>query len=82
MKKTLDEFSEYIEQTRSMGYEEEPDYEALRGLFHRIMQRNGYTDDKMFDWILKKNNQPINVHLFLKFFIIQKKKMFIMKIES
>jgi hypothetical protein len=39
-----------------MGYEEEPDYEALKNLFRKIMERNGYVDDKQFDWMLLKNN--------------------------
>lgn len=39
-----------------MGYEEEPDYEGLKDLFRKIMDRNGYVDDKQFDWMLKKNS--------------------------
>lgn len=33
-----------------MGYEEEPDYEGLKNLFKLIMNKNGYIDDKNFDW--------------------------------
>ncbi len=57
-----DEFVQYIEITRSMGYEEEPDYKGLKELFKKIMERSGYVDDKQFDWVIKKNsNQTSNL---------------------
>jgi len=51
-----------------MGYEEEPDYEGLRTLFKNIMERNGYVDDKQFDWILKRNSNPNMINVEIKFF--------------
>ena len=56
----LDEFVQYIELTRLMGYEEEPDYENLKNFFRKIMERNGFANDLIYDWVIKKNNQNTN----------------------
>lgn len=46
-----------------MGYEEDPDYEELKDLFRKIMERNGYVDDKQFDWMLNKNSANNNTNI-------------------
>lgn len=51
-----------------MGYEEEPDYEGLKNLFKNIMSKNGYVDDRHFDWFnLKDKNgnspYPLNKNI-------------------
>lgn len=46
----LDEFVLYIQKTRNMGYEEEPDYEGFKNLFKSIMNKNGIIDDRQYDW--------------------------------
>lgn len=56
-----------------MGYEDEPDYEGLKNLFKSILAKNGYSDDKHFDWFnLKVSlfflNILINNFYFLYFF--------------
>lgn len=40
-----------------MGYEDEPDYEGLKNLFKMIMNKNGLTDDRHFDWFNLKVNK-------------------------
>jgi serine/threonine protein kinase len=51
---TLDEFAEYINYTRGLGFEQEPDYEYLKGLFKQIMTKNNSTYDLEFDWLSKQ----------------------------
>jgi len=45
-----------------MGYEEEPDYDGLRNLFKSIMTKNGYTDDRHFDWFNLKDKNGNNTY--------------------
>jgi len=47
-----------------MGYEEDPDYQELKNLFKKIMERYGYADDKLFDWMLNKNSANNNTDIF------------------
>ena len=57
------QFMEYIEYTKNMEFEQEPDYDYLRGLFKQVMDDRGYEYDYMFDWCLPKEqrNQPEKV---------------------
>lgn len=48
-----------------MGYEEEPDYEGLKNLFKSIMTKNGYVDDRHFDWFNLKVYKFIILLLFI-----------------
>jgi len=52
-----DELVEYINYTRTLQYEQDPDYDYLRQLFHKILKENGYENDFLFDWI-KKCHSP------------------------
>lgn len=54
------QFMEYIEYTKNLEFEQEPDYDYLRGLFKKVMDDKGYEYDYMFDWCLPKEqrNQP------------------------
>lgn len=47
----IDQFVEYINYTRNLAFEQEPDYEYLRGLFQQVMNRYNYTYDKEFEWL-------------------------------
>lgn len=47
-----EEFSTYLYYARGLQFEEEPDYEYLIDLFDKVMQRFGYTEDLVFDWML------------------------------
>ena len=55
------ELAEYVKYTRGLEFEQNPDYNYLRGLFKKIMEGKKYEYDLMFDWIKEKpaNNQVI-----------------------
>jgi hypothetical protein len=36
-----------------MGFEQDPDYELLRGLFKNVMNSHGLISDNEFDWTSK-----------------------------
>jgi serine/threonine protein kinase len=44
------EFATYLNYTRSLGFEDKPDYQYLRKLFRDLFVRQGYTMDYNFDW--------------------------------
>ena len=52
------ELAEYIRYTRNLEFEQNPDYQYLRGLFKKILETKGYECDMMFDWIKEKNEKP------------------------
>lgn len=45
------QFSEYLTYTRSMTFEQDPDYDYLRDLFTKILEDEKAVDDSGFDWI-------------------------------
>ena len=45
------QFEEYLEYTKKLGYEEDPDYGYLRGLFEGVVKESGFTLDYLFDWV-------------------------------
>jgi casein kinase 1 len=63
------EFVEYINYTRNMGFEQDPDYEFLRGLFKSIMDTHNFICDNEFDWLLNSktssSTQLVNIILTL-----------------
>ncbi|MCQ2816849.1 MAG: casein kinase 1 family protein [archaeon] len=50
------ELAEYVKYTRGLEFEQNPDYNYLRGLFRKIMEDSKYEYDLMFDWITEKPN--------------------------
>ena len=44
------EFERYVEYTKNLEYIEEPQYEMLRNLFMKIMRREKYKFDYIYDW--------------------------------
>jgi casein kinase 1 len=40
----------YINYTRNLGFEEDPNYDYLRGLFRKIMESHLQQFDFIFDW--------------------------------
>ncbi|KAL7753747.1 Palmitoylated plasma membrane-bound casein kinase [Sorochytrium milnesiophthora] len=48
-----EEFSTYLNYVRRLGFEENPDYDYIKGLFNKCLQRHGYTDDGVMDWMGK-----------------------------
>jgi len=55
----LEEFVEYINYTRNLEFEKEPNYEYLRGLFRSVMAKNNNGNELQFDWIksVKKDDK-------------------------
>ena len=54
-----EEFGAYLNYCRNLKFEEKPDYNYLRKLFKDCMSRNGYENDFMYDWVLKKNGGTV-----------------------
>lgn len=61
-----EEFGIYLQYVRKLGFEETPDYDFLRELFDKVLERQGEKDDSVYDWVLlndgkgwevKKNNR-------------------------
>ena len=48
------EFASYIDYTRSLGFDEQPDYAKLRGLFSEALVRARVYHDCVWDWDIKK----------------------------
>jgi len=48
------EFQTYIEYSRSLGADAEPDYRYLRRLFRDLSKRHGIDYDNVFDWTVRK----------------------------
>ncbi len=55
------EFVEYINYTRNMGFEQDPDYDYLRGLFKQVMTTHNFVYDNDFDWLIKAYGAGSNV---------------------
>lgn len=55
------EFRLYFEHTRSLKFDDRPDYDYLKRLFRELFFRKGFTYDNMFDWevlALPKEQRP------------------------
>jgi hypothetical protein len=46
---------EYIDYTRGMSFEQEPDYNYLRGLFRSVLDAQGSTFDYIYDWVKRSD---------------------------
>ena len=64
--KFLAEFCTYIQYTRALTFEQNPDYDYLRGLLKKIMDNNKITLDGDFDWVIKNKDKTNNVKLKFK----------------
>ncbi|KAI9356719.1 kinase-like domain-containing protein [Pilaira anomala] len=47
-----EEFGIYLQYVRKLGFEETPDYDFLRELFDKVLERQGEKDDSVYDWVL------------------------------
>ncbi|KAK9767267.1 Palmitoylated plasma membrane-bound casein kinase, variant 2 [Basidiobolus ranarum] len=47
-----EEFGDYLKYARELGFDANPDYKYLRGLFDRALEKMGERDDGIFDWML------------------------------
>merc|ERR1711981_305582 len=44
------EFATYLEYTRHLGFDEDPDYRYMRWLFQNLFRREKFENDGCFDW--------------------------------
>lgn len=51
------EFGQYLQYVRELGFEDAPDYDYLRGLFDTILKKEGNTDDGQYDWMYINNGK-------------------------
>jgi hypothetical protein len=42
---------------RRLAFDEKPNYNKIRGFLEKVMQKNGWTFDYEYDWIIKKRQQ-------------------------
>lgn len=47
------QFATYLDYTRSLGFDDKPDYSYLRRLFRRLFAAEGFKYDNVFDWTEK-----------------------------
>ncbi|KAI3649487.1 hypothetical protein MP228_005119 [Amoeboaphelidium protococcarum] len=52
-----EEFAMYLTYARKLGFEETPDYDYLRGLMNKVLQKINETDDAVYDWMLIEKNK-------------------------
>jgi len=54
------EFANYITYTKNLGYEQDPNYDYLRGLFKTMIEKNSFELDFKFDWVKPTDKKNIN----------------------
>jgi serine/threonine protein kinase len=54
------EFASYLNYTRSLRFEDKPDYAYLRKLFRDLFTREGLQMDYVFDWTIKRIVSNVN----------------------
>jgi len=45
------QFIEYVEYTRGIDFEEEPDYQLMKDLFNKMFNEAGFDMDYKYDWL-------------------------------
>lgn len=48
------EFATYINYARSLGFEDKPDYAAIRENFRRLSRSKGFEYDNVYDWTVSR----------------------------
>jgi casein kinase I family protein HRR25 len=56
------EFRMFLDYTRTLHFEEKPDYAYLRKLFRDLCIREGYQYDGIFDWCLPGTSSEDQIH--------------------
>ncbi|KAJ3198752.1 casein kinase I [Entophlyctis luteolus] len=54
-----EEFGIYQNYARDLKFDEQPDYEYLKGLLNKVLAKNGYIDDGIYDWMIELDNQRV-----------------------
>lgn len=49
------EFASYLTYVRKLGFEDTPDYDFLRGLMTKVLQKSGAAEDDIYDWMILEN---------------------------
>lgn len=52
-----EQFEKYLSYVRGLGFEDEPDYNYLRGLFTEALQAAGQVEDGEYDWMRKQDKK-------------------------
>lgn len=56
------EFSNYMQYVRALRFEDRPDYAGIRLTFKKLMRKEGYEYDHVFDWVMI-GPQPVGSNL-------------------
>lgn len=51
------EFAEYLNYTRSLKFNDDPNYEHLRKMFRSLSERLNLVYDYQFDWSIRQNDK-------------------------
>lgn len=60
----IEEFGIYLQYVRKLGFEETPDYDFLKELFDKVLERIGEKDDGIHDWMLLNDGKGWEVRTF------------------
>jgi hypothetical protein len=52
---------EYINYTRNLEFEQEPNYEYTRGLFRNVMTKYNYQYDYQYDWVKPQKKEDSSI---------------------
>ncbi|KAI8610284.1 casein kinase 1 [Chytriomyces sp. MP71] len=52
-----EEFNIYQNYVRDLKFDAEPDYEYLKGLMNKVLAKNGFIDDGIYDWMVELDHQ-------------------------
>ena len=58
-----DEFSQFLSYTKSIEFEQTPDYAYMKRLFKNLIYKSKYETDYIYDWVLLNNNDPNNTKI-------------------
>lgn len=58
----IDEFGQYLQYARKLGFEENPDYDYMRNLFDKVLESIGEKDDGVYDWTLLNDGKGWEVN--------------------
>ena len=57
------EFVEYMKYTKKLGFEEDPNYNYLRGLFINLLNKYNFKNDFNFSWISLKGQKSVQIFI-------------------
>lgn len=65
------EFRVYYDYLQNLRFEDKPDYQFLRTIFSELYHRQGYVQDRVFDWtwIPVRFERPVTVSSMIPIYI-------------